>query len=685
MSVSRYIVFAVLLLSFVPIALGVATAQQSANEVSVNEINQVDRGNEYTVVQTWERKLNSSASSPVVIGDHVYVSSANHIKKIDRRTGETEWVSQAGEYEPRITASEGELFVADGNLHRIDTSSGESVWSFRRSDIVTTPTADEDSVYVGSMSGTIYSVDRETGDLVWRKVGLINRFVPPPVDASVVSKVEEGQDRLYAGGSNTIYGLEKGTGDVVWKGPTYRGMRSSPEYSNGRVYLNHGTHLQAIDTKTGVPMWNTDTVGGPDGVGHPRVSNGTVYFTDFNGTVYSVNKTTGRMNWNLNIGSTVINAPPSVGKDAVYVGSGNLTAVSKKSGEVLWSHNGGGASTTANSSIYVNTGNRLYAVSPVSKALGNERVVDMSESYASFPHINIGEEGLENSTVVIRLGGHSEGGITVEKVVLWMKDIVVRDSFELSATGPSGENFTKFIRRTGTVPVGKASFDQVERPEDWLNGMNVSVSINTSDLRVLGKESFDTVNVYKAEDGFSRVHRQEMNDGVTNISIDITTMSDLYIGADSKSEAGSVLYLNKAVFVGPSGTRTGIDGLVTTDTNRRAIGEIEVTNIGTRTADRSIKVKVGNKTVTTTDIRLQSGSSRKIGFESSINESGRYNISVDGHRIGAISVQESSDTAEGPLSGLIKLRKRVLAGILLVFLISVLGAVGMRRLHAVGD
>jgi outer membrane protein assembly factor BamB len=681
-SVSRYIVFAVLLASAALVGAGVATAQSPVKEVSVKEIHQRGGGNEYTVVQTWEKRLNGSASPPLVIGNHLYVGSEQGVKKVERATGETEWTTQKGEREPRVTASGGTLFVADGNLHRVDPESGERLWSFNRSGIVTTPTADSDSVYVGSRSGNVYSVDRETGEMNWRNVGLVDGFVPPPVEGAVVSKVENGVEKVYAGGLDSVYSLDKDTGEVVWETTMGDEMRSAPEYSDGTVYINDGNRLQAVDAENGVPVWNTETDGGPNGAGHPTVANGTVYFADLGGKAYSVNKTTGVTNWQTNLGSTNSNPPPTVDGGTVYVDSGELNAVSQASGEFLWRHESGGATTAANGSLYVNTGNRLYSVSSAPKALKKDKVVDLSDSFASFPHINIGDEGLENSTGVIRLDGYSEGGITVKKVTLWVKETVVRDSVEISVDGPSGGNLTDFIRRTGVVPVGVVSFEQAERPEDWLDGMNVSLEVNTSDMRILGERGFDTVHVYRANGGFTELHRQPLGEGGTSVRFSSRRMSDLHIGVSSDDETGPILYLNDVVFGGPSGTRAG--GLITTDTDRGIVGELGVTNIGTRTADRSLRIRIGDKDVRTADLNLRPGESRRVSFEGGTNESGSYGVSVDGHRIGTVSVRESNGRSSS-LRELVGLRRGFLTGLILVVIASILGVIAVRRRYTGED
>lgn len=676
MSVSRYIIFAVLSVSVVLVTFGTVAAQPSAKWVSVEDIHQQDGGNVYTVAQTWEKPWNGSASPPVVAGGHLYVSSESHVKKLNRTTGKTVWASQIGEYEPKITVSDGTLFVTDGSLHRISLESGDRLWSFNRSDIVTTPTADDDGVYVGSRSGTVYSVDRETGEINWR-TGLVNDFVPPAVEGAVVSKVESGTNKLYAGGLNSLYSLDKKTGKVVWERDMEDDMRSSPEYSDGRIYINDGDYLRALNAENGVPVWNTETEGGPNGAGHPTVSNGTVYFTDLKGKVYSVNKTTGDTNWRLDVGSVNINPPPSIDQGNVYVSGGNVTAVPMTSGEIGWWHETGGATAAANGSLYVNSGSRLYAVSPVPEALGKDRVVDVSESFASFPHINIADEGIENSTVVIRLDGYSEEGITLEKVVLSIKEVVVSDSFEVSVDGPSEGNFTEFIRRTGTVPIGRVSFDQSERPGDWMDGMNASLEVNASDLRILGEKNFDTLHIHRKERAFSEVHRQEMDEETASVRFGSRGLSDFYVGLTSEKGTGSVLYLNDIVFVGPTGTRK--DSLVSTDTESSFVGELEVTNIGTRTADRSLRVSVGDRNVRTANLNLRPGESRKVSFEGSMDESGSYNISVNGHRVGRVSVQKSNDISGGSFSEVIELRRGLVIGTVLIFLVSAVGIVAIRR------
>jgi polyvinyl alcohol dehydrogenase (cytochrome) len=72
----------------------------------------------------------------------------------------------------------------------------------------------------------------------------------------------------------------------------------------------------------------------------PMVLDGNVYFTDWNGFVYSANIADGAVNWKTGLGST-ISSTPAVANGMVYVGMGpfgltRVYALSQANGSVIW-------------------------------------------------------------------------------------------------------------------------------------------------------------------------------------------------------------------------------------------------------------------------------------------------------------------------------------------------------------
>ncbi len=72
----------------------------------------------------------------------------------------------------------------------------------------------------------------------------------------------------------------------------------------------------------------------------PVVANGTVYFADWGGNVYSANLSTGTLNWKVNLGSSISSTPAVIG-NIIYVGVGpqqatEIFALSKKDGTAIW-------------------------------------------------------------------------------------------------------------------------------------------------------------------------------------------------------------------------------------------------------------------------------------------------------------------------------------------------------------
>lgn len=162
-------------------------------------------------------------------------------------------------------------FLGAGSyLYQID-SGGRTLWALETGNVQSTPALDKTRVYIGSDKGTLYSVDRKTGQIAWQFSGAANSILTRPAvgDSTIVAESSDnniygvdaasgrqkwkfvrpdgslgyasprigGTDALYGSGETTIYRLNLETGKEVWH--TYIGGKatSTPEVGGGRVYV----------------------------------------------------------------------------------------------------------------------------------------------------------------------------------------------------------------------------------------------------------------------------------------------------------------------------------------------------------------------------------------------------------------------------------------------------------------
>jgi outer membrane protein assembly factor BamB len=127
----------------------------------------------------------------------------SHLRAIDARTGETEWVfdTHGSARELPTVANEsvyvGTAFQDDsenwqGTLHSIDAASGEDQWSFENesTNIGSAPTIAADNIYVGSDG--IYCLDAQTGTVNWEFGCYTFRSSPTVVDGVVFAGNDDG-------------------------------------------------------------------------------------------------------------------------------------------------------------------------------------------------------------------------------------------------------------------------------------------------------------------------------------------------------------------------------------------------------------------------------------------------------------------------------------------------------------
>jgi outer membrane protein assembly factor BamB len=192
---------------------------------------------------------------------------------------------------------------SDGNLYILDLQDGQSVkdaavvelggrlWS--------QPTTDGDRVYITSLDHSVFAIDANTYDVLWRED--LGGAVP---GSAVLS--EDGM--LYVGSlASQLERFDPATGD----------------------------HQPVLDAENWV--WST-----------PALDGDTLYFGDVDGNFYAFNTSTGKLNWNPVKPDDAITASPLVLEDFVLVAteSGDIYQVSKEGKATLWSQPGGQIYTT---------------------------------------------------------------------------------------------------------------------------------------------------------------------------------------------------------------------------------------------------------------------------------------------------------------------------------------------------
>lgn len=188
----------------------------------------------------WRARI-ASETSPLVVGDRVYVGSWDH------------------------------------SVYAIDIRTGRIVWRTKTSDEVNaSPAYAGGTVYVGDNSGTITALAAQTGSVRWRATSFSN-FTSGREYFYATPSVAYG--RVYAANTDgTVYAFGAHTGNLLWARHVGTYVYTAPAIWNRRIYV--GTYdgaFLALDAATGDVRWRREMPAAVHGA--PTVMDGLVYFS----------------------------------------------------------------------------------------------------------------------------------------------------------------------------------------------------------------------------------------------------------------------------------------------------------------------------------------------------------------------------------------------------------------------
>ncbi|HNS63841.1 MAG TPA: PQQ-binding-like beta-propeller repeat protein [Anaerolineaceae bacterium] len=234
-------------------------------------------------------------AAPVLVGDQLIVGDyRNELHSINPDNGKLNWsfTGAKGKWITSPLALDTMLLApcADHFLYALDLN-GNLLWKFETGEpIWATPTTDGKFVYVASMDHHVYALDPATGQEQWKTdMGAAIIFTPTLSEEGILYLATLAREVLAV----------RNTGEILWR--------------------------QSVENL----VWS-----------QPVVRNGSMYFADTSGKVYSVKTADGSIQWTQSIGGeagTAALGVPAVLDDALIYGleNGELVAISY-SGDRLW-------------------------------------------------------------------------------------------------------------------------------------------------------------------------------------------------------------------------------------------------------------------------------------------------------------------------------------------------------------
>ncbi len=218
----------------------------------------------------------------------------------------------------------------DGKIYAINTSAGAERWIYPRQgnlhSFVGGLVLDQGKLYIGSVGGNIYSLDAETGDLIWQHETGEQLWATPAVEG----------DTLYIGSfDKKLYALDAATGEEKWAQPfeTQGPIISTPLVDDGVVYVaSFDRHIYALDAVSGELLWRFPEIEG-NGENTPKkwfwaspvLYNGTIYAANTDGNLYVIDAEDGSLINVVELGGTV-SSTPVVANNKLFVATedGNI-------------------------------------------------------------------------------------------------------------------------------------------------------------------------------------------------------------------------------------------------------------------------------------------------------------------------------------------------------------------------
>jgi outer membrane protein assembly factor BamB len=192
-------------------------------------------------------------------------------------------------YVMALSAVNGVLYALDaaGNLYAFSAATGTKVWQQQLLSSDSQPGTDltvhGDSVYLGTISGTLYSVATATGKVRWTY----------PVGTGMDSNLAVLGGMVYLKDNNgNLQAVSTASGKQVWSRGVVATGFAGVATAGGRVYFSTLLAIQALDAKSGDPVWAFSPSGTMSGsaefLSTPVVANGMVLVGCSDNNLYAI-------------------------------------------------------------------------------------------------------------------------------------------------------------------------------------------------------------------------------------------------------------------------------------------------------------------------------------------------------------------------------------------------------------
>ncbi|MCL5273018.1 MAG: outer membrane protein assembly factor BamB [Gammaproteobacteria bacterium] len=333
------------------------------------------------VSQNWTTPVGKSRKSseylklkPVIRGDIVYTADASGlIQAVNKKDGQVKWFKQLNHgILSGPTVADGHVVVSTNGstLVLLNQADGKEIWETKLSgEVLAPPALSHQKIVAKTIDGKVFAFDAVNGKQLWTA----EHGSPSLVLKASSSPVIMGDLVLIGFSDGKLDALELQSGRLIWQRSIAYATGSSdverlididsdPIVRDNIAYLgSYQGYIGALSLTDGQFIWRK-----PGSVFKNMVlSSNTLYLTDSNDVVWSLNKQTGHVNWKQTaLKARSLTEPVLIGEDIV-VGdkTGYLHFIDSQTGELMArSQLSGGVSispSVAGRTLYVLTDNGL--------------------------------------------------------------------------------------------------------------------------------------------------------------------------------------------------------------------------------------------------------------------------------------------------------------------------------------
>ncbi|MBR73109.1 MAG: pyrrolo-quinoline quinone [Rhodospirillaceae bacterium] len=269
----------------------------------------------------WNTKFGSPSdtktqilSTPVVAGEKIFATdSKGLIYSFSTDSGVLLWsYNPKPEYEDKesgfgggLAYSRGRIFASTGfgEILALNAKTGQIIWRFNTGiPFRTAPVVADKKVFAISLDNQIWALDGRSGKKLWSHAGISE----PAGLLGGASPAIAGDIVLVPYSSGEITALSIKNGRIIWSDAlgnqnqltssisTFNDINGSPIIDRGLAFIiSHGSHLVAIDLRSGSRVWEHDLAG----VNTPWVAGDFLYVVTLEGEVVCLVRKTGKIRW----------------------------------------------------------------------------------------------------------------------------------------------------------------------------------------------------------------------------------------------------------------------------------------------------------------------------------------------------------------------------------------------------